>query len=162
VELESGDSERSESLLQAALDICKELGVRRVAAQARYSLGVLLLDQGRLDLAQSAFTEVLSSVTAAEDPAGKAYALLGVGTVHLARADTAAAATALAEARELARIAGSRMGEGRVLLAQAELAHLRGDAATAHHTLDDAEATFTAIGAQGWLTRCAGLRARLV
>jgi DNA-binding SARP family transcriptional activator/tetratricopeptide (TPR) repeat protein len=161
VELDCGNSARSESLLQAALDICTTVGVRRVAAQARYSLGVLLLDQGRLDLAQSAFTEVLSSVTAAEDPAGKAYALLGVGTVHLARADAAAAATALAEASELAKIAGSRVGEGRVLLAQAELAHLRGDADTAQRTLDEAEATFAAIDVRGWLVRCAALRARL-
>src|SRR5690606_18171576 len=104
--------------------------------------GELFLEQERLVDAEREFTAVLEIVQGTDDPGGKAYALLGLGSVALARGDLDRAGTELAAALVEARRAGNRLGQGRILLATAHWAAASGDTSAADTALAQAVGLF--------------------
>src|SRR5690606_3652678 len=116
---------------------------------------------GNPEAAEPEFAAVQRTVDAADDPAGKAYALLGLGHVGLAQGQADRARSVPDEALAAMRRAGSRVGEGQVLLALAELALDTGAQAQAAQWLTEADAIFAEIGAVGWQERVQRLRGRL-
>jgi tetratricopeptide (TPR) repeat protein len=153
IHLECDRADEAELRLREALAICAEIGVRRVEAQVRYRLGQVLLAKGEPPAAAEAFRQVLSVAEHSNDVAGRANALLGIGTVHVALDELNRAETALGDALVAARNGGSRLAEGQILLALAEVFRRRGDRPAAAAELDSAAAIFLQIGAPAWRAR---------
>lgn len=161
VRLEQQAVGEAEALLREALQICAEIGVRRIEAQVQYRLGQVLRDKGELGPAEAAFRAVLAATEGSSDAVGRGNALLGLGTICLARDDHDQAGTVLGDALQVAHSGGSRLLEGQVLLCLAELQFRRGDTAAAQRMLDDADAIFHEIDTPTWQERADRLRKRL-
>lgn len=161
VHLDCNRAPQAEELLRKALAICTDVGVKRLEAQLQLRLGEALLAQGDLAGAEAAFQVVLSTANCSNDVVGLANAMLGLGTIHLAREELGVAGSCLEQALDAARRCGSRMTEGQTLVALADQASRSGRSTEAIQSLGEAQTIFGRIGAPGWRDRVEQMRERL-
>jgi len=161
IHLNQGRHDKAGHLLRQALEISRRTGSARSEAQVRHRLGHLYMAQQRLDDAEAEFRGVLTAVATFGDPVGTTYAHLGLGLVHLARAEWVSADKVLRDARAIAESTGDQLSLGRVLLAQAETAWQADDDGAMTATLKEATEVFSAAEASHWLEQTAALEKRL-
>jgi DNA-binding SARP family transcriptional activator/predicted negative regulator of RcsB-dependent stress response len=159
--LDKQQSEPAEDLLNEALDICRSLSARRVAAQVEHRLGELLLSKGDLTGAEAAFGSVMRAVLAGSDLVGQSYALYGLGTVRMMRGLYPRAEADLRAALEVSAQCGDRLIHGRVLLALAGLCEVTERADLAAGFLDEALEVFDTVGSAVWQARVLAASGRL-
>jgi DNA-binding SARP family transcriptional activator len=152
----------AEGLLDEALGLCRKLGARRAAAQARCELAELHLRRGRLERAEESFVDVLRTADEIDDLAGQANALAGLGNTRLRQGNLAQAEADLHAALDVAGHCGDRLVRGRVLYALGELNFAAGRDGPAMIRADEALGVLGKLGsAVVWKARALDLVGRL-
>lgn len=122
VRLEQGEVSAAADLLGNALQISRDARCVRIEAQVLHRLGDCRLLAGNLDMAIGNYDAALHRTRENGDPIGEAYALQGIGLVHIRRGELTGARQALRRALTLVTPIGERLAACRVRLALSELA----------------------------------------
>lgn len=147
-----GHLDTARPYLEEALAASTELDAR-VHPEVVYRIGELLLASGEIDEAEQAFTRMLGTVVAIDDPRGEAYARYGLGYLHLKRGQHTAGEDHLRQSIELARTVDDPLIEARAWLALGQASGLRGAYGTAVDQLSRAEHLAEAIDSPLWQAR---------
>jgi DNA-binding SARP family transcriptional activator/tetratricopeptide (TPR) repeat protein len=152
----------AEEMLDEALGLCRKLGARRAAAQARCELAELHLRCGHLERAEESFDDVLRTAAEIDDLAGQANALAGRGNTRLRQGKLAQAEADLCAALDAADQCGDRLVRGRVLYALGELNFAAGRDGPAMSRAEEALGVLGKLGsAVVWKARALYLVGRL-
>ncbi|WP_158088572.1 AfsR/SARP family transcriptional regulator [Thermoactinospora rubra] len=125
----------------------------RIHPEVVYRIGELLLASGRLEEAEKAFTDLLSTVTGLGDQRGEAFARYGLGCLHIERDRLAAGEECLHQAIELAGAVDEPLVAAKAWLALGAASRLRRDHDTALRRLGQAERFARAIDSPIWQAR---------
>jgi DNA-binding SARP family transcriptional activator/tetratricopeptide (TPR) repeat protein len=118
--------EREWAALLAAAAVAADEGLNRHAWQIPWSLATFQARRGRWHEWRDTHRRALTVATAANDAAGRIYALRGLGRVESRIGDIASAERHLAQAVELAAETGDRLGLARTLTTRAWMFELTG------------------------------------
>jgi DNA-binding SARP family transcriptional activator/tetratricopeptide (TPR) repeat protein len=150
-----------EELLDRALMICGTITAYRTMAQAEHRLADFLIRTGRLELAKRSLESVLEAVRKDGDHIGEGYALVGLGTIHIRKANYDLAQRDLAAAIDLSGRARDNILHMCALLSYAELWLAQGELDRTRAVIEDAHAVLGHIGAApAWRARLLALTAR--
>ncbi len=105
-----GDNVSARTLLEEALDMCREIGDRQGIANALNNLGLLSLSQGDFLSARTLVGGALSVFREIGDRPGTASSLLNLGIVYMEQVDYVLARSALDESLTICREIGNRQG----------------------------------------------------
>jgi DNA-binding SARP family transcriptional activator len=161
IQLDIGQPDSGEKLLDEAVSVCRSLRAPRIMAQTEHRLGEFFVARGDLDRAERTFRFVLQLVRDVGDRIGEAYALQSLGAVHTSQRQFALAEDALQAAISLSRHLGDNLVLGRGLMAYAEYFLARDDPESAASLIDEATVAFGEFGtAAAWRPRLLVLKAR--
>lgn len=156
IALDRGRLDSAVQLAQESVRISQSIGAggERGLAQGSHRLARAYLAQGRLELAEATFLEVVRIVKEKSDLVGLAYALLGLGETKLAAdASPEQADAVLNEALEISRRIDSPLVEGQINLALGESCRRQDRYAAARTHLLTAQQIFTSVGSPPWQER---------
>jgi DNA-binding SARP family transcriptional activator len=137
-----GQYEQAVAQLDRALEICRDIGGRRVESQSLWRLGQVLSHQGRLEDADSVLGSVLDLVRANRDVEGEGFVLRSLGLVRAKRGRRAEGRALLCEAIDLYERNMDQVSAARVHLDLAQLLAEQGEQAQAVELAEQAVATF--------------------
>ncbi|HZM82666.1 MAG TPA: NB-ARC domain-containing protein [Candidatus Limnocylindrales bacterium] len=118
-----GHTEKARPYLQSALQGARRLGNKRFLWTSLCFWGELALREGRLDLAEAAFMEMLRTRQCAVEATQHVAVMHGLGRVRFRQGRHRPALAILARAAKVGNEAHLRVGEARALAAIAEVHH---------------------------------------
>ncbi|MGP3935564.1 BTAD domain-containing putative transcriptional regulator [Nonomuraea sp. KM88] len=126
---------------------------RRAHPEVVYRIGELLLGSDRLDEAEQAFTDLLSTVEGLGDLRGEAFARYGLGYLEIERGRHAIGEEFLRQAIELASAVDEPLVEAKAWLALGAASRARGEHEIALHRLGRAHRLAISIDSPIWEAR---------
>jgi predicted ATPase len=139
-------STRHAHTFESAIALCREIGDRRQAGLVLGNLGMLNVEQGRLDVGRSQVEAALALHRDTGERAEEGIALVNLAGIEQASGRIDEARAKLGAALAIAREVGNRRTEGAVLEALGAIEHEHGNAELALARYDEALALHRAVG----------------
>ncbi|MGW7052805.1 BTAD domain-containing putative transcriptional regulator [Streptomyces sp. NPDC054887] len=162
IELDRGRTDSAEELSLESLRVSTAIGEggARSRALGTHRLARVYLAQGKYDLAEEAFLQMIQIVRAKADMLGLAHGLLGLGEARLGARSWGQAKGTLLHALEIAGLVDSALVEGKIKLALGEACWECGEHSAARRYFTEARADFSRIGVEKWAQRAQGALSR--